>query len=363
MSDYYELLRVPRHSTYEEIKSAYRQLALKYHPDRNPGDREAEEQFKQISEAYQVLADPEKRQLYDLYGKEGLVDVDLGGFGGFEDIFQGFGDIFEDFFGFGRRTQRARQPQPGPDLRRRVKLTLEDVITGVDTHLELTRRVVCRDCAGNGLAPGAQRQTCSRCQGQGQVASSRGLLRVFTLCPGCRGEGAVITSPCPACKGAGVFREKKSMRIRIPPGVDHGTHLRLRGEGEAGRFGGPPGDLYVEVDIEPHPVFTRQGRNLHYQGPLSFVDAALGTEIFVPTLNGGPATLSIPPGTQNGAVFTVTGEGLPDLKNTHRGDLLVEVTLKTPTNLSPRQEELLREFIRQASLSEVENEQMSKGGE
>jgi molecular chaperone DnaJ len=346
MSDYYELLRVPRQATTEEIKTAYRQLALKYHPDRNPGNREAEELFKQISEAYQVLSDPEKRQMYDLYGKDGLIDVDLGGFGGFEDIFRGFGDVFEDFFGFGRRASRPRQAQPGADLKHQVTLTLEDVVQGVETDLKLTRRVECRECGGQGLAPGAQRQACPGCQGRGQVASSRGLLRVFTTCPSCRGEGAVVTSPCPACRGNGVVREEKSMHLRIPAGVDHGTRLRLRGEGEAGRNGGPPGDLYIEVRLAPHPTFTRQGRNLHYQAALSFVSAALGAKLTVPTLNGNPADLVIPPGTQNGAQFTLAGLGLPDLRNSGRGDLVVEVQLQTPEILSPRQEELLKEFLR-----------------
>jgi molecular chaperone DnaJ len=355
MEDYYELLRVSRHASTEEVKSAYRQLALKYHPDRNPGDQKAEERFKEGSEAYQVLSDPEKRQLYDLYGKEGLVDMDLGGFGSFEDIFRGFGDIFEDFFGFGRRARRAQQPQPGADLRHRVTLTLEDIIQGVDTDLELTRRVTCRSCAGSGMEPGTQRQTCFRCQGRGQVASSRGMLRVFTPCPACRGEGAMVTSPCLGCNGAGAVKEKKKMHIRIPPGVDKGTRLRLRGEGEAGRFGGPPGDLYIEVQVTPHPLFTRQGRNLHYQTPLSFVAAALGTEITVPTLNGQPANLRIPAGTQNGAVFTVKGEGIPDLKNNRRGNLVVEVQLKTPAHLSPRQEELLKEFLRLEGLAETKD--------
>lgn len=351
MTDYYELLQVPPHASQEEIKSAYRQLALKYHPDRNPGSKEAEEKFKQISEAYQVLSDPEKRQLYDLYGKEGLANVDLGGFGGFEDLFQGFGDIFEDFFGFGRRARRTRQPAPGADIRQRVTLTLEEVSTGVETDLELTRRVTCGECRGSGLEPGTRRQTCGRCQGRGQVASSRGLLRVYTTCPLCRGEGTVVTSPCRTCNGLGLVREKKKMHIRIPPGVDHGTRLRLRGEGEAGRFGGPPGDLYVEVQVAPHPIFTRQGRDLHYRTTLSFVAAALGTEIVVPTLNGKPASLVIPPGTQNGASFTLKGLGLPGLKTNHRGDLVVEVQLKTPEKLTPRQEELLQEFLRLEGLS------------
>ncbi|MBW1991977.1 MAG: molecular chaperone DnaJ [Deltaproteobacteria bacterium] len=346
MPDYYELLRVPRHATTEEIKSAYRQLALRYHPDRNPGNREAEEKFKLISEAYQVLADPAKRRLYDLYGKEGLMDVDLGGFGGFEDLFEGFGDIFESFFGMGRRRAcRARQPQPGADLRQRVTLTLEEVAQGVTTDLNLTRRVTCRSCGGSGLEAGARPQTCPRCQGRGQVASSRGLLRVFTTCPTCRGEGVLITAPCEDCRGTGTVKERKTIHVRIPPGVDHGTRLRLRGEGEAGRNGGPPGDLYIEVQIAPHPLFTRQGRNLHYRTTISFVAAALGTEISVPTLNGRLARVFIPPGTQNGAVFTVPGEGIPDLRTSQRGDLVVEVHLKTPAKLTPRQAELLKEFL------------------
>jgi molecular chaperone DnaJ len=356
MSEYYELLRVPRHATTEEIKSAYRQLALKYHPDRNPGNQEAEECFKEISEAYQVLSDPEKRRLYDLYGKAGLADMDLGDFGGFDDIFRGFGDIFEDFFGFERRGHRSRQPQPGADLRRRVSLTLEDVIQGVDTDLELTRRVACRFCNGSGMEPGTRRQTCPRCQGRGQVASSRGLLRVFTTCPTCRGEGVVAKSHCLSCRGSGAVKEQTTIHVRIPPGVDHGTRLRLRGEGEAGRNGGPPGDLYIEVQLAPHLVFTREGQNLHYQAPLSFVAAALGTEITVPKLNGKPVKLNVPPGTQNGAVFSIAGEGLPDLKNSRRGDLVVEVQLKTPDNLTLRQEELLKEFLRLQSCDETKED-------
>jgi molecular chaperone DnaJ len=345
MADYYELLGVSRNAGLDEIKSAYRQLALKYHPDRNPGDKSAEELFKRISEAYQVLSDPEKRQLYDLYGEAAFNGMDLGGFGGFNDLFRGFGDIFEDFFNFGRSRQRGPQPQPGADLRHRLTLTLEEVVQGVDADLEITRRISCPTCQGTGMEPGTQRQTCGRCQGRGQVASQRGMLRVFTTCPGCRGEGRVVTSPCTACKGSGSVREKKRMQVRIPPGVDQGTRLRLRGEGEAGRFGGPPGDLYIEVNLKPHPLFIRQGKNLHYKTALSFVAAALGTQLTIPTLNG-QTTLAVPPGTQNGAAFTIRGEGVPDLRNSHRGDLIVELALETPTNLSPRQQELLQEFLR-----------------
>ncbi len=344
MVDYYDLLGVSAQATPEEIKSAYRQLALKYHPDRNPGDRIAEDEFKKVSEAYQVLADPEKRKLYDLYGPAGLNGFDLGGFGGFEDIFSSFGDIFEDFFGFGRRRGRATRTQSGVNLRHVVTLTLEEVLQGVEKEIQVERRVLCQRCEGEGMEPGTQPQTCSTCGGRGQVSQSRGLLRVFTTCPVCRGAGSFIPHPCETCGGSGMTREDRHMQVRIPPGVDSGTRLRLRGEGEAGRFGGPPGDLYIDVQVTPHPVLSRRGRDLLYQTELSFVEAALGWEITVPTLNGD-APCKIPPGTQSGAVFSLTGEGLPDLKNRKRGDLLVEVSLITPTNLTSRQEELLKEFL------------------
>ncbi|MBM4285738.1 MAG: molecular chaperone DnaJ [Deltaproteobacteria bacterium] len=345
MRDYYQILGLPPGATPEELKSAYRRLALKHHPDRNPGDRVAEEEFKQISEAYQVLSDPEKRHLYDLYGHAGLNGMDLGGFGGFDDVFGSFGEIFEDFFGFGRTRTRKNRPQPGADLRHQVDITLDDVVKGMEADLEIPRRAVCPACQGNGMAPGAKRRTCSRCGGRGQVAQSRGLLRVYATCPGCRGEGSFIASPCETCQGTGTVMERRRMQVRIPPGVDHGTRLRLRGEGERGRFGGPPGDLYLEVSLAPHPLFTRKGKDLHYRIHLSFVAAALGQEITVPTLNG-QAPLTIPPGTQSGEVFRLPGEGVPDLRSRKPGDLVVEIQLKTPSILNEQQEELLREFLR-----------------
>jgi len=344
MEDFYETLGVSRNATLEEIKTAYRRLALRYHPDKNPGDKSAEEKFKVLSEAYQVLADTEKRQLYDLYGHSGLAGLDTGGFGGFDDIFSGFGEVFEDFFGFGRRRDRTRA-QPGGDLRQRVTLTLEQVVQGVDTTLDVERRARCRACQGSGLQPGTRPQTCTRCGGRGQVGQSRGLLKIFTTCPECRGAGSLITSPCKACRGAGAVREKKQMQLRIPPGVDSGTRLRLRGEGEAGTGGGPPGDFYIEVDIAPHALFTRAGKDLQYQAQLSFVAAALGSEVDIPTLNA-QTRLTIPPGTQPGAAFRIRGEGLPDIRGNSRGDLVVEVALHTPTQLTPKQEELLQEFLR-----------------
>jgi molecular chaperone DnaJ len=345
MVDYYELLGVGPNATVDEIKSAYRQLALKYHPDRNPGDKSAEEEFKRVSEAYQVLSDPEKRQLYDLYGPEGLNGFDVGGFGGFEDIFSSFGDIFEDFFGFGRRRGgRASRAQAGADLRHTVTLSLDEVLKGVEKEIALERRILCQRCKGQGLEPGTSTQTCATCGGRGQVSQSRGMLRVFTSCPVCRGAGSIIPHPCESCGGSGATLEKRQMQVRIPPGVDTGTRLRLRGEGEAGRFGGPPGDLHIDVHVAPHPFLSRRGRELLYRTELSFVEAALGWQVTVPTLNGD-APLTIPPGTQPGTVFSLAGEGLPDLKSRKRGDLLVEVSLKTPTNLTPHQEVLLKEFL------------------
>jgi molecular chaperone DnaJ len=345
MLDYYETLEISRNASVEEIKSSYRRLALRYHPDKNPGDRLAEEQFKRISEAYQVLSDSEKRQLYDLYGHAGLAGLDVEGFSGFDDIFGSFGEMFEDFFGFGRSRVRPGRAQPGADLRHRVVLTLEEVTQGRDAHLEVERRVTCRRCGGGGLEPGSKPQTCPRCGGRGQVSQSRGLLRLFNTCPQCQGAGSVIPSPCAACRSAGLVKETKQMQVRIPPGVDHGTRLRLRGEGEAGRAGGPLGDLYIEVQIAPHKLFTRQGPDLHYRAALSFVEAALGAEVKIPTLQSH-TKLQIPPGTQPGATFRLPGLGLPGLKGDHRGDLVVAVELQTPTRLSSNQERLLQEFLK-----------------
>jgi molecular chaperone DnaJ len=345
MTSYYEILEVSREATLEEIKVAYRRLALKYHPDKNPGDRAAEDQFKQISEAYQVLSDMEKRQLYDLYGAAGLAGLDIGGFSGFEEIFGSFGEIFEDFFSFGRSQPRPNQPQAGADLRQRVVLSLEEVAKGLHTSLSIERRVGCRRCQGSGAEPGTHRHPCSHCQGKGQVSQARGPLKMLTPCPECQGAGIIIGSPCSQCQGSGVNQEKKQIQVRIPPGVDTGTRLRLRGEGEAGTLGGPPGDLYLEVYVTNHPIFTRREKDLYYRAQLSFVAAALGIEIEVPTLTS-KARLLIPPGTQPGATFRVAGLGLPGLRGNPPGDLVVVVDLTTPLRLNHQQKTLLREFLR-----------------
>jgi molecular chaperone DnaJ len=353
MTTYYEILEVSREATQEEIKTAYRRLALQFHPDKNPEDQAAEEKFKQISEAYRVLADLERRQLYDLYGDAGLVGLDLEDFDGFKDIFSSFGEAFENFFNFGRPREEEDRPQPGADLRQRVVLSLEEVARGLSTSVTVARRAACSHCQGSGAEPGSQRQTCPGCQGTGQVSQSKGLLKIFNVCPDCQGAGSVIGAACLACEGKGAIKEKKEIQVRVPPGVDTGTRLRLRGEGEAGTRGAPPGDLYLEIHVTPHPIFTRKGKDLYYRAQLSFVEAALGTEVDVPTLTS-QTRLFIPPGTQPGATFRIPNLGLPGLRAKPPGDLVVVVDLRTPTQLSEHQEDLLREFLQLEDTGELD---------
>ncbi|HZE21620.1 MAG TPA: DnaJ C-terminal domain-containing protein, partial [Desulfobaccales bacterium] len=267
---------------------------------------------------------------------------------GFEEIFSSFGDIFEDFFDQDAPRGRADQPRPGADLRHRVVLSLEEVARGLNTSVTVERRVNCARCAGSGAEPGHEPQTCPTCHGSGQVSQSKGLLRALSTCPQCQGSGTIITSPCSACQGTGMVKEKKRIQVRIPPGVDTGTRLRLRGEGEAGTRGGPPGDLYLEIYVTPHPIFTRRQKDLYYRAQLSFVEAALGTEVEVPTLTS-QTRLIIPPGTQPGAAFHISGLGLPGLRGKPPGDLVVVVDLQTPTQLSQQQKRLLEEFLRLAN--------------
>ena len=344
--DYYAILGVPRQADAEEIKKAYRRLALKYHPDRNQGNRQAEEKFKEAAEAYEVLNDPEKRRLYDQFGHAGLQGMSFGGFRDFDDVFASFGDIFEDFFSFGGRSRRSpHRPQRGADLHYQVDIGFTEAIFGTDTTVEVGKTAVCPECHGNGVKAGSSLQTCSFCHGHGSISQVEGFFRINRTCPQCAGQGQVITDPCPQCHGQGRIRNIKQVNLRIPAGVDEGTRLRLRGEGEAGQNGGPPGDLFIDLRVGPHPVFQRQGLNLRCRVPVSFVEAAVGTEIDVPTLSGAKQ-LTIPPGTQPGAVFELFGEGVPDLRGNGCGSLMVELELTTPTNLTPRQMELLREFLR-----------------
>lgn len=344
--DYYETLNVDRNASDAELKSAYRKLALKFHPDRNPGDKAAEEQFKEAAEAYEVLRDPQKRQIYDQYGHQGLNGTGFSGFGGFEDIFSSFGDIFEDFFGFSSRGGGSRtRAQRGSDLRYDLTLSFEDAAFGTDTAIDLEKDETCTTCQGQRSKPGTQPETCPQCRGTGQVGRSQGFFTIRTTCHQCRGAGQIITQPCPDCQGRGQNRIRKTVSVKIPAGVDNGSRLRLSGEGEAGSLGGPAGDLYVFIHVQDHDFFKRDETDIICQIPISFIQAALGDTIQVPTLEEDE-TLKIPKGTQFGDVFRLAGKGIPSLRNGRRGDQIVQVTIKTPTHINKKQEELLKEFER-----------------
>jgi molecular chaperone DnaJ len=342
--DYYEILGVSRKADEEEIKKAYRKMALKYHPDRNPGDKDAEEKFKEAAEAYEVLHDAQKRDLYDRFGHEGLKNTGFSGFGGFEDIFSSFGDIFEDFFGFGRRgrggSSRARE---GADLRYDLAISFMEAAKGKEMELKIPRLETCSECQGNGLEPGTRPESCPTCGGRGQVVQTQGFFRISTPCPRCHGQGQIIPHPCPTCHGQGRTEETKILNIKIPAGISSGSRLRFRGQGEGGLYGGSPGDLYVVVYVEEDQFFHREGDDVICAIPISMVQAAIGTEIEVPTLNGHKK-LSIPKGTQNNQTLRLKGEGFPHLRGSGKGDQLVQVTVKIPTSLNKKQEELLREF-------------------
>jgi len=351
--DYYEILGVGREASEEEIKKAYRALALKYHPDRNPGDGEAEEIFKEAAEAYEVLHDEEKRQIYDRFGHEGLRGTGFSGFGGFEDIFSSFSDIFEDFFGGSRR--RARNgPVQGRDLRYDLEIDFLEACRGKETELTIPRQETCEQCGGSGSAGDTPPSICTTCGGQGQVYQSSGFFRVSTSCPQCGGRGRVITDPCPECHGQGRTEQTRVVSLRIPPGVDTGSRLRLRGEGEAGQRGGPRGNLYVVIHVRPHEFFEREGDHVFCRIPISMTDAVLGTRINVPTMEG-ERELSIPKGTQNAKIMKFKGAGFPNLQGFGRGDQIMEINIKVPTDLTPRQEELLKEF------ADLEKEKKVKG--
>jgi len=341
--DYYETLRISRNASEEEIKKSYRRIAMQYHPDRNPGNEEAEEKFKIASEAYEVLRDPQKRQIYDQYGIEGLKGTGFTGFRGFEDIFSAFGDIFEDFFGFGRTFKHTSKPHSGADLRYDLKISFHDAAFGKETEIEIPKNVQCELCSGTGAKPGTYPTHCPNCKGSGQVTRSQGFFTISTTCSQCHGEGKFIPNPCKECRGIGRVRRNKKIHLKIPPGVDTGSKLRIRGEGEDGERGGAPGDLFIFLYIEPHHFFSRDGDDIICQIPISFPQAALGSEIEVTTLNG-KGNLAIPKGTESGEVFRIKGEGFPKLRGYGRGDQLVQVIVKTPKNLTRRQEEIIREF-------------------
>ena len=343
--DYYEVLNVDRNASDADLKKAYRKLALQYHPDRNPGDAAAEEKFKEAAEAYDVLSDAQKRQLYDRFGHQGLEGSGFSGFSGFEDIFSSFGDIFEDFFGLGSGRGSRSRHQRGADLRYDLSLTFLEAAFGVEKELSLEKMDTCETCGGSGCQSGTQPETCNFCRGTGQMARSQGFFTVRTTCPHCRGTGQMIADPCRDCRGTGQIKTRKTVSVKIPAGVDTGSRLRLTNEGEAGRQGGPRGDLYVFIHVEPHDFFERDNSDVICRVPLSFVQAALGDTISVPTLEE-EKKLRIPKGTQYGDVFRFNGEGIPSLRTGRRGDQIIQVIIKTPTGLSKKQESLLKEFAK-----------------
>lgn len=343
--DYYEVLGVSRSASDEDIKRAYRKLAMSYHPDRNPGDRESEEKFKEAAEAYEALRDPQKRELYDRYGHEGLSSTGFRGFSGFEDIFSSFGDIFEDVFGFSGRRRTSPAERPGADLRYDLKISFEDAAFGVNREIIVTKLDNCRVCNGSGAEPGTAPEICPRCRGTGQVTQTSGFFSISATCPQCRGDGRIIKSPCRNCRGSGRVQVERTVQVKIPPGVESGTRLRLRNEGEEGRLGGPSGDLYIFIHVEPHDFFQRDGNDIYCQIPISITQAALGGTIDVMTLEGMDR-LKIPKGTQNGKTFRLKGKGIPHLRGFGRGDQIVQILVKVPTNLNKKQEELLREFAK-----------------
>jgi molecular chaperone DnaJ len=343
--DYYEVLGVGREATDNELKKAYRKLALQFHPDRNPGNHEAEERFKEASEAYGVLSDGQKRRIYDQYGHQGLEGSGFHGFSGFEDIFSSFGDIFEDFFGFGGGRRSRSRASRGADLRYDIRLPFIEAAFGTEKEITIEKMERCSTCNGSGCAEGAQPEPCGFCRGSGQVTRSQGFFTVRTTCPNCQGSGQIISRPCETCRGAGQTRLRKRVTVKIPGGVDTGSRLRLTGEGQAGTLGGPPGDLYVFIHVEPHERFERDGSNVICQVPISFIQAALGDSITVATLTG-ERKLAIPKGTQYGDLFRLEGEGIPSLRNGQRGDQIIQVVIRTPTSLNKKQESLLKEFQR-----------------
>ncbi len=358
--DYYQILGVDRNASTDEIKRAFRQLALKYHPDRNP-DPSAADKFKEAAEAYEVLSDPEKRARYDRFGPEGVKrDFGAGGFSWedfrhFSDIEDIFGSIFGQFFGIRTEPQARRQVYRGRDLRVNLEITLEDVLTGKQAEIDLTRLETCEQCHGTGARPGTSPRTCPRCRGTGQVVYNRGFFRVASTCDYCHGEGTHIETPCPECDGRGRSNRRVRLKIAIPPGAETGLQLRLAGEGEAGIRGGPRGDLYAVVHVREHPDFKRDGADLFCEKPITFSQAALGDTITFPALDG-EVTLTIPPGCQTHRVFRIKGHGLPRLENRNeRGDLHVQVVVQTPKRLTEEQKQL---FLR---LAEISGEKVPEG--
>lgn len=368
--DYYEILGVNRSASNEEIKSAYRKLAMKYHPDQNQGDKEAEEKFKEVAEAYEVLRDPDKRNMYDRFGHEGLRGGRYGG--GFHDPFDifrevfggGFGSIFDDLFGTRQGGSRQRDRQRGRDLQIKLKLTLEEIALGITKQIKVKKLVACDACNGSGMKKGSEASTCPQCQGSGEVREvSQSIFGRFvniTTCSRCSGKGTIITDPCPDCRGEGIMHGEDLVEIKVPAGVADGNYMTIRGSGNAGPNNGASGDLIVVMVEQSHDFFTRNGNDVIFELPLSFPEVALGTEVEIPTLeieNGGKekpnkmVKINIPPGTQSGKIFRLRGKGFPELNSYRKGDLLVQVKVWTPEKLSQREKELLEELYQSENMN------------
>jgi molecular chaperone DnaJ len=356
LRDYYEVLGVPRNASDQEVKSAYRRLALKHHPDRNPGDGQAEERFKEAAEAYGVLGDPDKRRRYDAYGHAGLG----GGPQGFDPtIFADFSDILGDFFGFGDAFGRRRGPRRGADLRYNLDVSFEEAAFGMQTQLRIPRAERCEACSGSGAAPGTQPVSCPTCRGSGQVTFQQGFFSVARTCSHCRGSGRIVAQPCKTCRGQGQVPIERTLQIQIPAGVDNGSQLRIGGEGEPGALGGPSGDLYVVLRVADHAFFKRDGTHLVCEMPVGVAQAALGATIEVPTLDGAKAKLHVPEGTQSGTVLKLRGQGIPALGGRGRGDLHVLLRVVVPKHLNAEQRRLFEQLAKTLPLPDVKDKDKS----
>jgi molecular chaperone DnaJ len=340
--DFYQILGVGRDANETELKKAYRKLAMQYHPDKNPGDDEAEEMFKEAAEAYDVLKDQEKRQIYDQFGHEGLKGRGFGGGpGGFDDIFSSFSDIFDGFFGGGGGRSRST----GADLRLDLKLKFEEAAFGIQKVVNINKRESCGTCRGSGSKPGTSPQVCGTCRGSGQYIQQQGFFSIKATCPACNGAGQKIVSPCSDCRGQGSVLKPKEISVNVPAGVDNGSRLRLRGEGEGGPNGEPPGDIYVIIHMQPHEFFHREEYDLYCRLPISFSQAALGAEIEVPLLEEGKTkVISLPQGTQSGNTYRIPGVGIPHIQGRGRGDQVLQIVIETPKKLTKKQKELFQEL-------------------
>lgn len=347
-ADFYEILGVAKSADEKELKSAFRKMAMKYHPDKNPGDAEAEKKFKELNEAYETLKDPQKRAAYDRYGHAAFEQGGMGGGGGFGGGAGGFSDIFEDIFGEmmggGRARRSAGGRERGADLRYNMEISLEEAFSGKTAQIRVPTSITCDVCTGSGAKPGTQPKTCGTCQGSGRVRASQGFFSVERTCPTCHGRGQTITDPCTKCHGQGRVTEERSLSVNIPAGIEDGTRIRLQGEGEAGARGGPAGDLYIFLSVTPHEFFQRDGADLYCAVPISMTTAALGGTFDVGTLDGSKSRVSVPEGTQAGKQFRLKGKGMPVLRSSQTGDLYIQIGIETPQKLTKRQRELLQEF-------------------